>query len=336
MKKEMNHKNNEDINSSPSCLEQKNTENEAETILGKPTQQKSRQQQGCKEKKSNANQVDKTSNSNKEKNTETGRKTSTSKNNDCTKKLILIPKITGNSKRLILLIKILGLAIGSIVGIFLGNIIDDFINSHTNAAPEVYLNEFVIEKGTESRKLQISVEDINNEKAGPANTGKSGIDDNKRYLYCEGNEKIPGSIDLSLILKNTSTYKITLGKIEVKKLDYTLVSNKQAQISESGKIDNMEQFETFYCLIDPMIQERQAYPFDNSIDVEEIQAVGYEKTKSVESILPSESQKKILKLSFTDYGIYLLQIRIRYYRNGKYLYSESRPDIRIVYEESSK
>ena len=85
-----------------------------------------------------------------------------------------------------------------------------------------------------------------------------------------------------------------------------------------------------------MLQEVEAYPVDNSINIEGIQKVEYEKQKPVESILPSEFQKCNLKLSFTNYGIYRLQASIRYYRNGKYLYSESEPDIWILYERNSK
>ena len=228
--------------------------------------------------------------------------------------------------------KLIWIAVGTIIGVLLGLILIGLFSMLVNKKSDVRLNGLTRNKGIKSNKLQISVTAQNSTRASLNTLTPADHAENQEYYYCKGNGKSPGFVDLALTLSNLGQYQMDLKKIEVQLLEFTPVKNGQYSnfFSEKAKKTNLDA--SYYCLIDPALPSADAHPSDTSGKGEQTRYVEAEKQNQAKTMVSSESKNYGLKLNFTNYGIYRLKIRVRYLYNGKYLYSESTPDLRIIYD----
>ncbi len=262
------------------------------------------------------------------------RRTIREKYNNSSKEPLIASKKRRKQKRHFLNLSIIGIVIGSFFGVFLGQIINSFIPTRIDNKSDIQFEDTEHEeKGIESKKMQINIENINYGKVILEKHTGIGIDNNIICLYCEEDENSLGSTDLSIILNNTDNYEITLEKIEVRLLIFAPISKVSYRTLESVNTGSIKQDELLYCLIDPLVQVSEAYPVGIAIGGKEIQEVAVKKQKLEKSIMQLENNTYSLKIRFTDYGLYVLKIRARYYCNGNYLYSDSRTDLRIIYDK---
>lgn len=242
----------------------------------------------------------------------------------------------GKEKRKLIDPKLIIIAVSVLIGVLLGLIILGIFSMIVKPGPEVSLKGLTRIKGIESNKLKISINPQDSVRASLNSLSSTDQDGNHEYFYCEGNGKVPGSIDVALILNNMDQCNMELEKIEVKLLDFDSLENVQYTSFSSENEEKMNCDALCYCLIDPVLPSADAHFADSSGNKNEIGYAEAEKQNQAKTIISSGSRNYGLKLEFTNYGIYCLQIRVRYFCNGKYLYSESNPDLRIIYDSKGE
>lgn len=242
----------------------------------------------------------------------------------------------GKEKRKLIDPKLIIIAVSVLIGVLLGLIILGIFSMIVKPGPEVSLKGLTRIKGIESNKLKISINPQDSVRASLNSLSSTDQDGNHEYFYCEGNGKVPGSIDVALILNNMDQCNMELEKIEVKLLDFDSLENVQYTSFSSENEEKMNCDALCYCLIDPVLPSADAHFADSSGNKNEIGYAEAERQNQAKTIISSGSRNYGLKLEFTNYGIYCLQIRVRYFCNGKYLYSESNPDLRIIYDSKGE
>lgn len=242
----------------------------------------------------------------------------------------------GKEKRKLIDPKLIIIAVSVLIGVLLGLIILGIFSMIVKTGPEVSLKGLTRIKGIESNKLKISINPQDSVRASLNSLSSTDQDGNHEYFYCEGNGKVPGSIDVALILNNMDQCNMELEKIEVKLLDFDSLENVQYTSFSSENEEKMNCDALCYCLIDPVLPSADAHFADSSGNKNEIGYAEAERQNQAKTIISSGSRNYGLKLEFTNYGIYCLQIRVRYFCNGKYLYSESNPDLRIIYDSKGE
>lgn len=242
----------------------------------------------------------------------------------------------GKEKRKLIDPKLIIIAASVLIGVLLGLIILGIFSMIVKPGPEVSLKGLTRIKGIESNKLKISINPQDSVRASLNSLSSTDQDGNHEYFYCEGNGKVPGSIDVALILNNMDQCNMELEKIEVKLLDFDSLENVQYTSFSSENEEKMNCDALCYCLIDPVLPSADAHFADSSGNKNEIGYAEAERQNQAKTIISSGARNYGLKLEFTNYGIYCLQIRVRYFCNGKYLYSESNPDLRIIYDSKGE
>ena len=242
----------------------------------------------------------------------------------------------GKEKRKLIDPKLIIIAVSVLIGVLLGLIILGIFSMIVKPGPEVSLKGLTRIKGIESNKLKISINPQDSVRASLNSLSSTDQDGNHEYFYCEGNGKVPGSIDVALILNNMDQCNMELEKIEVKLLDFDSLENVQYTSFSSENEEKMNCDALCYCLIDPVLPSADAHFADSLGNKNEIGYAEAERQNQAKTIISSGSRNYGLKLEFTNYGIYCLQIRVRYFCNGKYLYSESNPDLRIIYDSKGE
>lgn len=188
---------------------------------------------------------------------------------------------------------------------------------------------FGVLKGTISDTLDVDSDICTVYNARIINADTEEFVDEKAYTFVRGDAYKPGYIDVALGLHNHGKSHAIIDCFTVEVIDYQPIDNTAYTLYKSGEISDPDKFVILYDSVDPLIKRSIAQPAKTSEDGT-TNILDYRMFNL--RLSPDEHGTYYMKIVFSRYGIYKLDISVYYDYKNTYEKSSSHDYIYVLYD----